>query len=309
MLDYALLDALASVVRTGSFERAARQIGVTPSAISQRVKLLEERVGAVLVIRGQPCKGTEAGLRLARHADEVALLERTLTLELGRGALDDRMPTIRIAVNADSLATWFVAAMAAVPDCLFDLVLDDQEHSAEWLRRGEVRAAVSGSDAPVQGCDCRPLGALRYLATASPDFVARWFAEGVTAQTLSRAPALTFNTKDMLQARWIEAHVGEGIVPPTHWLPSSQAFVDATLAGVGWGLNPEGLVSEAIAAGRLVPLLADAAYDVPLYWHWSRSVATALRPLTQAVSETARSSLRPPHATPRRAIAEARLLP
>ncbi|WP_454746441.1 LysR family transcriptional regulator ArgP [Ciceribacter selenitireducens] len=296
MLDYALLDALASVVRTGSFERAARQIGVTPSAISQRVKLLEERVGSVLVIRGQPCKGTEAGLRLARHAEEVALLERTLSLDLGRGVLDGRMPTIRIAVNADSLATWFVGAMAAVPDCLFDLVLDDQEHSAEWLRRGEVRAAVSGSDAPVQGCDCRPLGTLRYIATASPDFVARWFADGVSPQTLSRAPALTFNTKDMLQARWIEAHVGEGIVLPTHWLPSSQAFVDATLAGLGWGLNPEGLVSDAIAAGRLVLLLSDAAYDVPLYWHWSRSVATALRPLNAAVGETARAMLRPPHA-------------
>ncbi|MCA1968090.1 MAG: LysR family transcriptional regulator ArgP [Rhizobium sp.] len=293
MLDYALLDALVSVVRTGSFERAARQIGVTPSAISQRVKLLEERVGSVLVIRGQPCSGTEAGLRLARHAEEVALLERTLAQDMGREAIDGRMPTIRIAVNADSLATWFVAAMAAVPDCLFDLVLDDQEHSAEWLRRGEVRAAVSGSDAPVQGCDYRPLGSLRYIATASPAFMARWFADGVTAQNFSRAPALTFNAKDMLQARWIETHVGEGIVPPTHWLPSSQAFVDATQAGLGWGLNPEVLVADAIAAGRLLPLLPDAAYDVPLFWHFSRSVASALSPLNHAVGETARTALRP----------------
>ncbi|MBW8445792.1 MAG: LysR family transcriptional regulator ArgP [Arenimonas sp.] len=293
MLDYALLDALVSVVRTGSFERAARQIGVTPSAISQRIKLLEERIGSVLVIRGQPCSGTEAGLRLARHAEEVALLERTLAEDMGREAIDGRMPTIRIAVNADSLATWFVTAMAMVPDCLFDLVLDDQEHSAEWLRRGEVRAAVSGSDAPVRGCDCRPLGALRYVATASPGFMARWFAEGVTVKTLARAPALTFNAKDMLQARWIETHVGEGIVPPTHWLPSSQAFVDATQAGLGWGLNPEVLVVDAIAAGRLVPLLADKAYDVPLFWHFSRSVASALSPLNRAVAETARTALRP----------------
>lgn len=294
MLDYALLDALAAVVRTGSFERAARRIGVTPSAISQRVKSLEERIGTVLVVRGQPCRGTEAGLRLARHAEEVALLERTLSEDMGRPVSGGHLPTIRIAVNADSLATWFVAAMAAVPDCLFDLVLDDQEHSADWLRRGEVRAAVSGSDAPVQGCDCRPLGALRYVATASPGFMARWFADGVTADSLARAPALTFNLKDMLQARWIESHVGPGIVPPTHWLPSSHGFVDATLGGLGWGLNPEALVSEAIAAGRLMPLLPDAAYDVPLFWHWSRSVAAALKPLNAAVSEAARAMLQPP---------------
>ncbi|WP_147178671.1 MULTISPECIES: LysR family transcriptional regulator ArgP [Alphaproteobacteria] len=292
-LDYALLDALTAVIRSGSFEKAARQIGVTPSAISQRVKLLEERIGSVLVIRGQPCTATDLGMRLVRHAEEVALLERTLGDDIGGGAVGQRRPTIRIAVNADSLATWFIQAMAAVPDCLFDLVLDDQEHSADWLRRGEVRAAVSGSDAPVQGCDCRPLGELRYIATASPDFMRRWFAEGVTAEGLAQAPALTFNAKDMLQARWIEAQIGETITPPTHWLPSSQAFVDAATVGLGWGLNPEILARDAIRQGRLVPLLANAPYDVPLYWHWSRSVATALQSVNRAVTETARAMLLP----------------
>lgn len=293
MFDYAHLEALVAVLRTGSFEQAARRIGVTPSAISQRVRLLEERVGSVLVVRGQPCTATETGQRLSRHAEEVALLERSLGDDLaptsGRGA----NPTIRIAVNADSLATWFVPAMAAVPDRLFDLVLDDQEHSAEWLRRGEVRAAVSGSAQPVQGCDGRPLGRLRYIATASPAFMRRWFPDGVTVQALSLAPALTFNAKDTLQARWSAAYVGDGIVPPTHWLPSSQAFVDAALAGIGWGLNPEHLVAGAIADGRLVPLLPDAPYDVPLHWHWSRSVAAALGSLNRAVMEAACQVLLP----------------
>ena len=60
MLDYSALSALAAVVREGSFERAARTLHVTPSAISQRVRLLEERVGCALVVRAQPCRATEA---------------------------------------------------------------------------------------------------------------------------------------------------------------------------------------------------------------------------------------------------------
>ena len=75
MLDYALLDALAAVVRHGSFDRAAGELNVTPSAVSQRVKLLEERVGSVLVKRGQPCVATTSGALLCRHTERVQLLE------------------------------------------------------------------------------------------------------------------------------------------------------------------------------------------------------------------------------------------
>ena len=53
-----LLAALAAVIRTGSFERAAQQLHVTPSAVSQRVKLLEERLGTILVVRSCPCGST-----------------------------------------------------------------------------------------------------------------------------------------------------------------------------------------------------------------------------------------------------------
>src|ERR1700761_1659985 len=134
MFDYDQLAALAAVIRTGSFEKAARQLGVTPSAVSQRLKLLEERVGAVLVVRGQPNSATAAGARLCRHAEDVGLLERALRADLGTLGPDTPPATIRIAVNADSLATWFIEAMAATEGVLYDLVLDDQDHSADWLR-------------------------------------------------------------------------------------------------------------------------------------------------------------------------------
>lgn len=294
MLDYALLAALAAVVRTGSFERAAQQLHVTPSAVSQRVKLLEERLGTILVVRGSPCAGTPAGLRLCQHVEQVALLESEL-----RGAFPDIRAagppvTLRIAVNADSLATWFVAAMAETRDCLFDLVLDDQEHSADWLRRGEVLAAVTAGAKPVQGCDSTPLGALRYIATASPGFVRRHFSGGLDAESLARAPRLTFNSKDRLQAQWTGQVFGREIPSPSHWLPSSQAFVDAALAGLGWGMNPEALVAGHLRDGRLVALVPDQPMDVPLFWQRSRIASRTLADITRAVLDAARATLHRP---------------
>ncbi|WP_026987360.1 LysR family transcriptional regulator ArgP [Fodinicurvata fenggangensis] len=293
MLDYALLSALAAVVRTGGFDRAAQQLGLTPSAVSQRVKLLEERMGTVLVVRGQPCRATESGLHLCQHVERVALLEDELRHGLPQAGLDASRLPLRLAVNADSLATWFIPALAAMPDRLFDLVLDDQEHSADWLRRGEVLGAVTGYGRAVQGCDSTPLGALRYIATASPDFMARWFPDGVTETAATQAPCLTFNRKDRLQQLWLEQAFGRDLAPPTHWLPATQAFVDAALAGLGWGLNLERMVAEHLKSGRLVPLRVDLPLDVPLYWQQSRSVGTALADLRRAVRTAAGEALHP----------------
>jgi LysR family transcriptional regulator (chromosome initiation inhibitor) len=294
MLDYALLAALAAVIRTGSFERAAQQLHVTPSAVSQRVKLLEERLGTILVVRGVPCTGTPAGQRLCQHVEQVSLLESELRHELPGIQHAGPPVTVRIAVNADSLATWFVTAMAETQDCLFDLVLDDQEHSADWLRRGEVLAAVTASAKPVQGCDSTPLGALRYIATASPAFVRRHFPEGLDDASLARAPRLTFNSKDRLQMQWTRQAFGTEIASPTHWLPSSQAFIDAALAGLGWGMNPERLIAGHLRDGRLVALVPDQPLDVPLFWQRSRIASSTLADITRAVLSTARAMLQQP---------------
>ena len=287
MLDYALLAALAAVIRTGSFEQAAQQLHVTPSAVSQRVKLLEERLGTILVVRGVPCTGTPAGLRLCQHVEQVSLLESELRHDLPGIQHAGPPVAVRIAVNADSLATWFVAAMAETPDVLFDLVVDDQEHSADWLRRGEVLAAVTASAKPVQGCDSTPLGALRYIATASPAFVRRYLPEGWDTASLARAPRLTFNSKDRLQTQWTRQAFGTDIASPTHWLPSSQAFIDAALAGLGWGMNPEMLVADHLRDGRLVALVPDQPLDVPLFWQRSRIASRTLADITRAVLRTA----------------------
>ena len=289
MLDPAQLAALAAVHRRGAFDLAAAELHVTPSAISQRIKALEETTGTLLIRRGQPCTATETGLRLIRHHDEVTLLERTLADELP--ALRRGPTTLRIAVNADSLATWVIPALAETPGFLFDLVIDDQDVSQEWLRRGEVVAAITAHPGPLQGCDTLALGALRYRATAAPTYVNRWFPNGVTAADLARAPALTFSDKDRLQTRWALARGLDRPVLPTHRMASSQAFVDACLAGMGWAMNPEPLVAAHLASGALVELVAATPLDVPLHWQSTRLAAPALAPLTRAIRRAAAAAL------------------
>jgi len=295
MLDYASLFALAAVVREGSFERAARALHVTPSAVSQRVRLLEERMGCALVVRGQPCQATEMGRRLCHHMDRVQLLEHELTIEVpSLGADGPARITMPIAVNADSLATWFapaMAAFAATASVLLEVAVDDQDHTAEWLRTGVVLAAVTGTQQPASGCNSRALGAMRYVAAASPDFVARHFAHGVDAVSLAQAPSLLFNSKDELQNRWVQRHCGQPVELPRHTLPSAHAFVAAAMVGMGWGLHPHSLISAALREGSLVELVPDTPLDVPLYWQQARAASSLLDGLTRQVLAAAGAAL------------------
>lgn len=289
MLDYAHLQTLAAIHRRGSFDLAAAQLGLTPSAVSQRLKALEDRMGSLLIRRGVPCTATEPGLRLIRHFDEVTLLEAALAQDL---PLPDSGPTpIRLAVNADSLATWIIPALAACEGMLFDLVIDDQEYSQDWLRRGEVAGAITAHPGPLQGCDTLPLGRLRYHATASPEYMARWLPQGTSAAALSRAPALTYSDKDSLQADWLARACGPAFPFPTHRMASSQAFVDAALAGLGWGMNPAPLIAAHLASGALVELIPDTPLDVALHWQFTRRAAPVLAPLTRALRDAARATL------------------
>jgi LysR family transcriptional regulator (chromosome initiation inhibitor) len=299
MLDYAALAALAAVIKEGSFEKAARALHVTPSAVSQRIRLLEERIGCALVLREVPCKATAMGQRLCRHVGQVQLLEHDLLTSVPALA-PAGVPAapVPVAVNADSLATWFgvaAAAYAAETPVLLELHVDDQDHTAGWLRDGVVLAAVTSLSRPAAGCNSHPLGRMRYVAAASPAFMARHFAGGIDAKALARAPSLVFNAKDELQARWVRRVCGgKGVVLPRHTVPSPDAFVTAALAGMGWGMQPHALALPHLAAGRLVELVPGQTLDVPLHWQHARAASSLLDGLTKAVVGAAKGALLTP---------------
>lgn len=304
MLDYAGLEALVAVVREGSFERAARKLHITSSAVSQRIKLLEERLGQVLVLRGQPCTGTEAGRRLCLHAEQVALLENELR-RTNPALMPDGQhmpPTLKLAVNADSLSSWFMEAMAAFTrdgNELLDISIDDQDHTAQRIKQGEVMAAVTATSTSITGCNTWPLGSMRYVAAASPAFMQQHFSQGVTPEAMARAPMLSYDRKDSMHDKWLHAQgLASRQAPPKHWLPSAYAFVRACEAGVGWAMQPTLLIQRHLDNGTLVEIQPDTGVDIPLYWAHARNAQAGLQRLTHCVITAAAGLLQalPPEA-------------
>ena len=289
MFDYKLLSALAAVVEQAGFELAAQVLGLSQSAISQRIKLLEARIGQPVLIRAAPPTPTEIGRRLLNHVQQVRLLERDLQSAVP--ALDDEgLPErLRIALNADSLATWWAPAVGdfcAEQHLLLDLVVEDQTVGLKRMRAGEVAACLCASERPVAGARSVLLGAMRYRALASPAFIARHFPEGVSPALLSKTPALVFGPDDFLQHRYLAALGVDGGFEH-HLCPSSEGFIRLAEAGLGWGLVPELQVREQLECGRLVELLPDKPIDVPLYWHHWRNGGQLLSQLTEHLSRSA----------------------
>jgi LysR family transcriptional regulator, chromosome initiation inhibitor len=287
---------LLAVVDEGTFDAAAAALHVTPSAVSQRVKALEQRTGRVLLLRTKPVRATESGEIVVRFARQLARLERDTRSELGMSGEGE--PTrVTVAVNADSLATWFLTALTRVaqePPLCFELHREDETRTAELLREGRVMAAVTSSPEAVTGCSVRALGTMRYLAAASPDFADRHLADGPLHETLTRAPVMSFDRSDDLQDTFVRGlgHGSGGASPVRHAVPTSEGFVSSVAAGFGWGMVPEAQAEPFLRSGRLVLLAPDRPLDVPLYWQQWKLDSPALAAVADAVAATAARTLR-----------------
>ncbi|KXV58757.1 LysR family transcriptional regulator [Acetobacter senegalensis] len=284
MLDYNALAAVSAVIREGSFDGAARKLNITASAVSQRVRGYEDRLGALLIIRGQPCRPTDLGRALVTHLDRVHLLEAEIPhLSHASGLLSQPEVTLRIAVNADSLATWFSGAISRFATdaaiCL-DLLVEDETCTADRLRSGEVTAAITAQTEPVPGCRSVLLGAMQYVACATPGFMARYFSAGGTAAEFKEAPCICFDRDDGLEARWLHALHKTDLPRRIHYIPSTHGFLDFTLNSVGWGLQPLALVDRYLSLGNLIEIVPGRRLTVDLYWTIPRVKSKLLNDLT-----------------------------
>jgi LysR family transcriptional regulator (chromosome initiation inhibitor) len=305
-MDTKAVEAVAAVLETGGFEKAAEKLNITQSAVSQRVKLLEARLGQPLVIRTTPTRATAAGQAVLAYYRQVAMLEhdllRTLGGQLSGAELGGHLwGEIAIGVNADSLDTWFFDAFLNIihdMQMAIELVVDDQDHTLKLLEDGMVLGCVSTSDKAVPGCRIVPLGYERYDLLATPSFQHTYFAEGVTAAAIARAPAVLFNKKDDLHAQHLKALLAANATAitaldrfPCHYVPSVQRFLALILAHGAYGLAPRRQAAPYLKSGDVVALQPDQPCMVPLYWHVWRINAQLADQLTKLIVRTARACL------------------
>ncbi len=297
-IDPVALRTLATAVRLGTFEATARELHVTPSAVSQRIKALETHVGRVLVHRIKPLEPTEAGHVLMRLAAQTELLEREAVAELLEGEEpgdDDPFVSVPIAVNADALYTWLIDALVAVQSehrVTFEVVREDQSRTTERLRRGDVMAAVTSDPRAVPGCRVVRLGSMRYRAVATPAWMKAHLPDGAVAAALGRAPVIAFDRSDTQHEDFLRKVTRRHLTPPVTWIPSVGEFDTAVRRGMGWGMIPEVQVRADLDRGRLVEVVPGRKTDVPLYWqHW-RLESPLMADLTAAITSAAGGWLR-----------------
>ncbi|HSW08426.1 LysR family transcriptional regulator ArgP [Aquabacterium sp.] len=289
-MDWKQCEAFLAVIDAGSFEQAASRLHLTPSAVSQRVRALEGTLGHPLVVRGRPCRATPVGQQLLQHLRRSRLLEQDFVAEIAGEA--SAPLSVTLAVNADTLATWLLPALAdflVQQKVLIDLVVDDQAHTFALLEAGLAMACVSVQAQAMRGCVAEPLGPMRYRLVASPACVDRWFKRGFTRAAARRAPVIVFNRKDRLQADILLRELGlPDDAYPCHQVPASEPFLAAIRLGLGYGMVPELQLGDALARGELIDLAPHAPTDVALYWHRWQVQSPRLERLSQTAVAAAR---------------------
>lgn len=284
MLDYRLIEALAMVAREGGFDKAAKALHITQSAVSQRVKLLEEVTGQVLIARTAPPQATAAGQKLLKHYLQVKRLEDDLIGEID-GSTNKGFTSIAVGTNADSLAFWLIDAIHPFlleERVLLDIRVNDQEQTHRLLKDGEVMGCISTQEQPMQGCRIEYIGRMNYRMMAAPEFADQWFPSGLTIEDVRRAPALIFDRQDELHHKLLRQTLDE--VPaaiPTHYVPSVEKFADFIVLGLAYGMLPDQQSTALVRTGQMVDLSPDRHVSVKLYWHCWNLKSDSLEKLTQ----------------------------
>ncbi len=269
MIDYKGVEALLFVLELQNFESAAKKLFISQSAVSQRIKGLEDFYGEPVLIRMAPYQATRLGLQLVAHFKKVCLLKEEFEQELGA---NKSCYPISIALNRDCLETWFFDLTEderkVFENIALEVIADDEEHTLQYFKNGSVSACLSVSEKEVIGGRVCYLGSMDYVLVASPSFVEKYF-HGDPILSLKNAPAIRFDKKDYLLDRYLQKYWGfNGDDLVYHYIPSIRGFKKFALLGYGYGVLAKKDVCEELENRQLVQIFPDRPWTINLYWHY-----------------------------------------
>jgi len=293
-IDSKQLQALAIVIEEQSFEKAAVKLHLTQSAISQRIKQLEDKLGQILLLRNQPLQATENGQKLLRYYYQTQLLHTELLQDLKPEHKQDKI-RLAIGVNADSLETWFLPCIAPLVEqyeLLLDIKVDDQQQTHKLLTKGEVLGCITSTPKAPQGCHCIALGKVTYRCIATQEYCNKYFKSGVNKEGFKQAPIAEFNHKDQLQNQYLKQYfdINPGEYS-CHRIPASYAFLAIICQGQACGMVPEHQAKPLLEQGQVIELTPGQQLDIDLYWHVWDLGSHLLKQLTHLLTDTEKTGL------------------
>ncbi len=291
MIDSRLVETFLAVCKAGSFELAAERLGITQPAVSQRIRALEALLGNLLVARTRPVVPTAPGRTLLHYMERAALFEHEALRELMPG---EHAPSeIALAVNADSLATWFPAVLAeALQRAPYQvkLLVDDQTRTCALVEAGHAIGCVTSVGGTSEGLASVPLGEMPYVCVCSPAFAARHFPNGVEAAALRDAPALTGGEADEVHFAFVARYGLGRHAFPRHAIPSPSALFDLIRLHAGYGWVPVSHAEAGLRDGELVQIVP-APHAVRLNWVMWQNAPPRLRSFFEALTSAAQAAL------------------
>jgi LysR family transcriptional regulator (chromosome initiation inhibitor) len=295
MLDYQSIAALASVIETQGFQSAADKLFITQSAVSQRIKSLEQFYGEPVLVRTLPYRPTALGLTLLGHYKRVSMLEDALHTSL---TLNANAPRISISLSRDMLETWFTSVVNQLSKILpvtIEMIADDQDRTLQYLQKGLVSACASTTEKAISGCKSAFIGYFDYVLVASPEFKKKYFKRAaITKKDLLDAPTVLFDQNDKLHADYLKYYFDLDYVDLNHChvVPSVAGFKQFTLCGYAYALIPYIDIQQELKQQRLINLFPDKVWEMPVYWHSFEIETQAYKQFNDLVLKVGRKILR-----------------
>jgi LysR family transcriptional regulator (chromosome initiation inhibitor) len=287
-MDYEAIRTLESVIRNQNFERAAKELFVTQSAVSQRINQLEVEFGQRLLIRELPYRATKLGEKILSHYRKVLSLEQEMDIDPSR----EIKPTIRISMNVDSLETWFkkVLQNANIARLMnLEITIDDEKYTLDYLKSGRVDVSIGIVKTPVSNHECTKLGGMTYVLVSNPEFKKQFVHKQVSNLDFAKHPAIVFNERDDLHTQYLKKHFHfSGSYPKTS-IPSVTGLKAAMISGFGYGLLPLMEIQKELKSKELVLLDRENSYQRDLYIHHWNYQTVALKELIAVIRSAVKS--------------------